>query len=671
MKNNKKILSEINRVNELMGNKKLLTETIIDEIIVGLTKLGTKQADEIVVALSKLTDETLTVTQKTDALDDVIRLAQKSGDDDIIKAVNSALINNSDGLISRLDDIVDNNIGAFQAGIDRGVTKDDLLGMYVDDFVPGTGDEVLDAFIKRQLRKKIGSTIDELSGVVDDVVDNSSNTTRITDDPSAPKTGDDAAKTGDEVVDDTATLTDEFPEENSMTLEDGEKVSDIFDESKWNENFTDVDATVARELMNEEWWAPFVEFFQNMVKSSEQKVITIQKIAKALETTTDASVKTALQNRLKRELVSLFKSDSKNFVKLRTYLDDAAVNSKKWKKIWNDIKSKSNGGWDFWTSIGEVAQYDSKLNNLRKVLTDGYSYVFKMWGDMSTNAIKLFQKGISKELKDSIRRNLYNVIRYGTKRGLPTIGNELYTDVITKYGLNSARAIYVRDLILNTIKINFLINFLPTTVGALSSWYIREDVKACLATKNIESEECKSLTDSRWGRFLLKRALGYRGLDELDADIDYFSTLFKNSIPFMGDNKINWDDEGWLQLTELATKDPGYIGDVVNLFFEINDLISNPTTQDQVNAFLQAEMSELETQLETVETELEQAAEEERQGSGEENQTSTEDSNTPNTLTHAESQLGSGVTQEGEYYILDGYKYKWNPSTNQYEWIEE
>lgn len=671
MKNNKKILSEINRVNELMGNKKLLTESFIDEIVVALTKLGTKQADEMVVALSKLSDNTLTVAQKTDALDDVIRLAQKSGDDDIIKAINKALIDNSDGLISRLDDVVDNNIGAFQAGIDRGATKDELLSMYVDDFVPGTGDEVLDAFIKRQLRKKVGSTIDELSGIVDDVVDVSSKTTRITDDPSTPKTGDDAAKSGDEVVDDAATLTDEFPEENSMTLEDGEKVSDIFDESKWNENFTDVDATVARELMNEEWWAPFVEFFQNMVKSSEQKVITIQKIAKALETTTDASVKTALQKRLKRELESLFISDSKNFVKLRTYLDDVAVNSKAWKKIWNDIKSKSNGGWDFWKSIGEVAQYDSKLNNLRKVLTDGYSYVFKMWGDMSTNAIKLFKKGTSKELKDSIRRNLYNVMTSGTKRGWPSMANELYTDVIKKYGVKSARAIYVRDLILNTIKINFLINFLPTTVGALSSWYLREDIKACLATNNIESETCKSLTDSRWSRFLLKRALGYRGLDELDADIDYFSTLIKNSIPFMGDNKINWNDEGWLQVTEIATKDPGYVGDIVNFFFEINDLISNPTTQDQLNAFLQSEMAELETQLETVETELEQAAEEERQGSGEENQTSTEGSITPNTLEHAKSQLGSDATQDGEYFISSGLKFKWNPSTNEYEWIEQ
>ena len=660
MKGNKKILSEISRIHEIMGiSKPLLNESIWDDLF----KAGVKNADEaIVIGGKKVPDElAVAIRNSSKQIDDGV-VTVKKGIDDVLKVARTSAPELVDELIDRIVNhpkvadtfisMTDDAAKSVRNLVDQGKSLPDAIKQVEEVYGPVfRNSDTLPNEIYRRFWTE----------VTDEVGDYKPKP-KVDGETSTP--GDDAAKSGDEVVDDAATLTDEFPEENSMTLEDGEKVSDIFDESKWNENFTDVDATVARKLMNEEWWAPFVEFFQNIVKSSQQRVVTIQKIAKALETTTDASVKTALQNRLKRELKSLFKSDSKNFVNLRTYLDDVAVNSKEWKKIWNNIKSKSNGGWDFWKSIGEVAQYDSKLNNLRKVLTDGYSYVFKMWGDMSTNPIKLFQKGISKELKDSIRKNLSNVIRSGTKRGWPTMANELYTDVIKKYGLKSARAIYVRDLLLNTIKINFLINFLPTTVGALSSWYLREDVKSCLVTNNIESETCKSLTDSRWSRFLLKRALGYRGLDELDADIDYFSALIKNSIPFMGDNKINWNDEGWLQATEIVAKDPGYVGDVVNLFFEINDLISNPTTQDQLNVFLQSEMSELENQLDTVETELEQAAEEERQGSGEENQTSTEDNNTDQetltgTVESVADKLGVNVdeiTKEGDVFIwsMDG-----------------
>lgn len=44
---------------------------------------------------------------------------------------------------------------------------------------------------------------------------------------------------------------------------------------------------------------------------------------------------------------------------------------------------------------------------------------------------------------------------------------------------------------------------------------------------------------------------------------------------------------------------------------------------------------------------------------------------TPNTLAHAKANLGSDATQDGEYFILDGDKFKWNPTTNEYDWIVE
>jgi len=42
-----------------------------------------------------------------------------------------------------------------------------------------------------------------------------------------------------------------------------------------------------------------------------------------------------------------------------------------------------------------------------------------------------------------------------------------------------------------------------------------------------------------------------------------------------------------------------------------------------------------------------------------------------NTIEHAEQNLGKGITKEGEYFILDGDKFKWNESTEEYDWIED
>ena len=39
-------------------------------------------------------------------------------------------------------------------------------------------------------------------------------------------------------------------------------------------------------------------------------------------------------------------------------------------------------------------------------------------------------------------------------------------------------------------------------------------------------------------------------------------------------------------------------------------------------------------------------------------------------LSHATEYFGGGVTQEGEYFIWDNDKFKWNPTTKDYEWVQ-
>ena len=229
-KDNKKLLNEINRLNELMGlNKKLLNEQAwIDDLITGIISAGAKQGDEITTLAAKLSDDTLTTLEKTKTLEDIIKIARKEGNKDLLTAINKQLVNSGGEMMTKLDDVILNNKTLIQSGIDRGASKSDVQKILIDDINPNTGDEILDELIKRQLKNKIGKEYDKLISGADDAT---STTTRVTDDAtetgtkkSSDATDTDAGNTGN-VSDD---LSEQIPNTNSTQLSYGSKISDIF-----------------------------------------------------------------------------------------------------------------------------------------------------------------------------------------------------------------------------------------------------------------------------------------------------------------------------------------------------------------------------------------------------------------------------------------------------------
>jgi|14BtaG_2_1085337.scaffolds.fasta_scaffold05997_2 predicted esterase YcpF (UPF0227 family) len=268
MKKDKKLISEIERLNELMGNKSLLNEQVnlIDDILLALTKVGTKQTDELAVAASKFSDETLSSTQRAKALEDVIRIARKNGDDDLIKQINKSLMR-SDLLSQGIDKLVKDSNDLIEAGLARNASKKDLLSMLVDDFNPSTGDEVLDAFIKRQLRKKLGTQIDNVIKGVDDVVDDvADDTGRVTDD-----SVDDAGKVSDDVTDDAVDVVDDnlggTPESTIPNIQ--KSMDEVVDE------VTDEEI----ELINKKLgtiWSNTIERLKTVINPYLKKVTTLQ-----------------------------------------------------------------------------------------------------------------------------------------------------------------------------------------------------------------------------------------------------------------------------------------------------------------------------------------------------------------------------------------------------------
>ena len=279
MKNDRKLISEIERLNELMGNKSLLNEQVglIDDILLALTKVGTKQTDELAVAASKLSDETLSSTQRAKALEDVIRIARKNGDDDLIKQINKSLMG-SELLSQGIDKLVKDSDSLIEAGLARNASKEDLLSMLVDDFNPNTGDDVLDAFIKRQLRNKLGAQIDNVIKGVDDVVDDvADDTGRVTDD-----SVDDTGRVTDDSVDDAGKVSDDAADDAVDVVDDnlgGTPESTIPNITKSMDEVVDEVTDDEIKLINKKLgktWSNTIERLKTIINPYLKKVTTLQ-----------------------------------------------------------------------------------------------------------------------------------------------------------------------------------------------------------------------------------------------------------------------------------------------------------------------------------------------------------------------------------------------------------
>ncbi len=673
-KDDKKIINEINRLNELMGlNKKLLNEQAwIDDLLTGLIQAGAKQGDEITTLTAKLSDDALTTLEKTDVLEDIIRIAQREGNDDLLRVINTQLIRSGGRLMNQLDDIIVNNRTLIQSGIDRGASKSDLQKIFVDDFNPNTGDDILDELIKRQLRTKVGKEYDELISTADDIT---STTTRVTDDATETgtrETSDDAAETGaresSTVSDD---LSEQIPNTNSTELSDGSKISDIFNTDNWsNKKLISLSDEEITKVLDQQWFSKFMEKINNLFKVTDDRLIKIQKIAKTIETTTNSQLKSKLQKKLKDELEWLYKKSTNNFVYMRDYLETISNTNLSWRRQWNTIKSGSDNGWDFYKTFGSIAEYNSGFKQFWAGLTDDISSVFKITNKYSMNPYKLVTKTTPDEIKNAIKNNLTNVFKSGTKRGFPEMTNEAYTTLIKKYGPKSAKVAYFRDLVLSVLKFNILLSIIPVMGGAFLSWAYRDSVKACLTTNDTNSEECKSIQNTWIERFFLSWAFSYRGVDEIDEYKNPLIELLKSAIPFANDSKVDMNDEGYLLALEFASfLEPGYVVNVVNSLFEVLELISDPEDQDKFNEELKKEMDKLNDKLQDTTQKIENTLEEEGidVSQTDDEDSTPESSGEPGGLQHAIENLGSGTTKEGEFFIYDGDKYKWNGTD--YDWV--
>lgn len=609
---NKKIITEVSRIQDIMGLKFIINESFWDDLLMMGVKAGKNvdpslivksAADEIVIGGVKVSDELSTLLKKemkslTDntttlkqSVDDVLQLSKKTDPKVYEKLVDS--IYNSEKLY-------------------------ESLGKLVTE---------ADTAIKNLIKEKGLSLQDAYDSVMKDVMVTIKNSNIVPDSLMAKisKEVADLVKTADETL---KVASSKIPEKNSMTLKDGTKVSDIFDSSKWKkvkESLSDEEILILanpKKTFNLE----ITKRLKELAGIVDERANKIKKIAAARTKTTNTNLYGKLDTQLKKEMETLYKKSNNEFVSIKNYLDDVASKDPEFRRVWRSLTKETDGGWDFYKLWGKTAKHVPAWEQFWKGITDDFFSVFKFWGDESVNPIKAI-KGVAesdKVLRQKIRANISNLFLSGSKRGFPWgKSKKNYKKLIDNYGPKSAKVAYVRDVILNSFKINLVLSIVPVLGGAAMSWLKRDDFKAC--TKNLEVkgdttrqkmesrknqiakkiEACRFLTDATGiNKWAINWALWHRGIEELDDDKNLFEEIIKQAIPFAG-NKIDTDDEGGMFLLELATLDPGFVMNVVNLLVESEQVLSSPTKQDSFIGGLEGELDEMKAEMEKIENELE------------------------------------------------------------------
>ena len=651
MKNNKKIIAEVSRLQELMGVKKeLINEqpkviTTAVKTLRNLVKISSK-TDVLKKALNKrldiLIDTTKTPTQRVRA----IKYMLEYGDDEVVKHIRKMIRGQSEKTIKLLNKTIDDNRPAIQGWIEDGLSKKQIVKLIVDDApMVKTGDDALDLIIKKEMREKVGKAYDEIKGPV------------ASDQGSTVRKKITNSKV-DDVVDD---VVDDIPPGNTKTLDDGSEVSDLFNTNTWKDDMIKLTDDEIAALANPKWLDKIIDSFTSIYKSTNEQVSRIQKIAQSIEKTTDSKLKTKLTTRLKEEMEILYKRSTNQFVALRQYFDDISKIDTDFRKTWYLLKG-SNGGWDFYKTFGNLAQHNSTLkvlwNGLKSDLKSLFEAEQKFFSKIANKATKKVSTSKSKMIGTTM-----NNIWSGSRKGLPKMTNELYKELIQKYGPKAAKVSYVRDLALNLLKWNIYIGLFSTIRNSIANYAYEDNIQDCINSGDKNSKECLDLSDDYMSRMMSEWSLEYRK-DPTNA-ANFFAAWGNQINPFSSANLPDFSsDLNYRDYTEIAKLDFGFVGNILNSITKFISINDDPSIKNSTLEALDLAINEVKKEKDKVVEKIDEVIEEEGIN------TTPEESTTlgrPGSVEHFIEETGAdGATLVNGVIMYDGYGYKWDDNLKEY-----
>ena len=600
MKDDKKIIKEVKRLQEIMGiNKPLLLENpkLITDLISTLArKEFTKFSKELTTAIRVLTDATTAEAKKV-AADKVIQLARKQSPELYKKIMNVAA---KDVDVAKvLDDLFDSKeINKFRLSVQKLLQKGKTDGQILDTYRAMISRSDLTEIQRAAMEQRIRDEISSLRKTTDDIPAYSNDGVRVTDDV----VDTDIPPKVDDVVD------TDIPPNHSKTLDDGTEVSDLFNTNTWKDDMIKLTDDEIAALANPKWWDSITESFTSIFKSTNEQVSKIQKIAQSIEKTTDSNLKTILTNRLKDEMEKLYKKNTNKFVALKQYFEDVSRIDLEFRKTWNLLKNV-NGGWDFYKTFGNVARHNSTWKQLWAGLKDDLKVLFEVEQKFFSKIVDKVSKKVSTSKSEMIGTTMNNIWS-GSRKGRPKMTNELYKDLIKNYGPKAAKVAYVRDLALNLLKWNIYIGLFITIRNSIANYAYEDNIQDCIDSDDENSEACLALSDDYISTMMSKWSLEYRK-DPTKA-VSFFEAWAKQIIPWSSANLPDFSsDLKYRDLGELLKMDLGFVGNILNnitKFISIND---DPAVKNSTLEALNLAITKVKVEKDKVEKKIDEVIEEE------------------------------------------------------------
>jgi hypothetical protein len=541
---NKQIINEITRISTLMGVKPLITEQAIPKAVKSLLSLS----DDIVKKFYKVGNNV------TDNLLRKVRNGESLSDD----AIELLLRNIDFAKLSKI--LIDNK----------------SLGTNFDNFIDSTAVKISNNPNSTQsMLSKFDTFIDSIPFLDD-----------------APE----------ELI---TSLKSEARERILREAELNTKKLKIFNPKNWGDLITLTEDEI-EELVNLGIWDKVVLQTESLFKPNKERLRSIQQLAKSIQNTSETNTEllSQIEVKLKKELEWLYKKNTNNFVSMRNYFDKIAETDVKWKKIWNNIKSQSDGGWDFYKSFGTLAEHVKPFKRIWGGITSDLKVLIETEKKIISKTVnKLAKKEITKA---EVIGNFWENFKSGSRRGFPTMSNEKYKKIIQLYGPLGAKASYFRDVVITTLKWNFYVGFLVTLRNFIANSAYEDNIQRCISTNDIKSKECTDLNENYFTKKMAEWSLKYRENPQKSSDFvkNWILEIFSvnSNLPELVKGDI-W----YKQVSEILTLDPGIAGQAVNMVTSILNINDNPERKKELLDSIDKQIKLGQENLKKAEDEVEDA----------------------------------------------------------------
>ena len=666
MKDDKKIIKEVKRLQEIMGiNKPLLLEQgklLADLLSTLARKEVTKFSKEMVTAIGALTDATTTEARKA-AADKVVQLARKESPNGLYKKIMNAASKDVD-INKVLDDLFsDEEINAFRLSVQKllrnGETDGQILNTYRTMIRRSDLSEIERAGLEKRIRDQISSLRKTTDGIPDIKIKKTNDDVRIT------KDGDEVADAADDAADEVADdVADDVADGTSkLSDEEVEKTVKDFEETPWG-SVEKIDEVTAKYIMDSYQGGAFGRWIRADFRSAtdvlEKRAKNLLELSKYYTEGASTALKAQIEDQIKKELYDLAVNGKKVFKETNSKLIDV-INGFEKDARGNLINANQKRFVDY---IGKISKESEGFENVEKMLEltsggrskisvfkDALSGSFKS-KNVTNSTVRLFSKLFGKATNKTTEKvgkgkAALRWLATGSPRGVPwlKIHQKNYLEIIESGGLSAAKQSYALELVFRLIQWKVCFSLLYTLKNYLAYVSIGSDKRKMI-------DKCLSSAP----KDKIKNCKGVDNFLEVWA-LDFMEGSKESQIRWLKEFMDQlYGVNSWDNITDMI---PGKADDLVNFVWRFLTTSAKDEFIDNLEQSMSDGMDEAKEGISNTTEEIEDTIE--NGGSP------TPSGGEPGSLEHFIEDTGAvGATIVNGVIMFDGYGYKWDDTEKEY-----